>query len=137
MGFGEFLKSLAQVIGWALIILAFGLYVMFQEYLESLPKYIVVFGAILVLFFGLILVLYRNTSRVRSAKKEERVVEKIVHITPMDELKHDALALLAFGMIIIWVIFTGETINGNDLAQAGIAYLGVMLVRKIYKERYY
>lgn len=136
MGVGEFFKALAQVVGWGLLILAFGLYITFQEYLETLPRYIVIFGTILIIFIGLLLILYRSSSRTRTAKRDG-AVEKIVHITPIDELKHDVLALVAFGTALLWVTFTGGTLDGNDLAQAGIAYVSVMLVRKIYKERYY
>ena len=136
MGIADFFKALAQVVGWGLMILAFALYITFREYLEGLPRYIVIFGTLLILGLGLMLILYRNTSRVKVAKQQGEA-EKIVHISPMDELKHDVLALLTFGIVLLWVTFTGNTINGTDLAQATIAYLAVMLVRKIYRERYY
>lgn len=136
MGIREFFEAIAGLIGWALLIIAFGLYIAFREYFETIPKFIVVTGMILVIFIGVVLILLRNASRSRQAKAAGSY-ERIVHVSQFDEMKHDIVALLTFGLIITWILFTGNNIDGNDFAQAAIGYTGVMLVRKIYKERYY
>lgn len=137
MGVAEFFKALGRVVGWVMIIISFSVYTFFNEYLEEVPKFIVSFGIVIMLTLGIGLVLSRNASRVRSARKEGEVVEKIVHITPMDDMKHDILGLLAFIVVVGWIFLTKDTVDTNDLVQGGLAFVMVMLVRKIYREKLY
>lgn len=131
----DFLKKIINLIGWALIIISFGIYVRFQEYLTNVPKIITVLGMIIVLSMGIIMILYRSYKRLSEAEEiGGEIPDRVIHITPMDEFKHDILALLTAVIIIGLVFFKqGVFIDGTDLIQAGIAFLGVMLVRFIYR----
>lgn len=133
----EFIKMITYLLGWFLIIIAFAFYVLFQDYLVDVPNYIVIIGTMLIVTLGIGMITWRSYRKWQKAKDEGTGGEKMVIITPFDQFKHDLLALLTFGIVIVWVSFMGESITGLDVAQAVIAFLGVMLVRFIYRRSAY
>ena len=129
----DLIKYILNIIGWVLLIISFSLYFRYQDLIGNSSRAIILLANLILLTVAIGLILLRSYGRVRRARREA-TPDKVVRITPLDEFKHDAIALLTAGLIILAVYSSNYSggLNRVDFFQAGIGFLGVITLRKIY-----
>lgn len=127
------IKSILNITGWVLLTIGFVFYLRYQEIFVHAPRVIVFLGTLILIIFGLGLILFKSYASVRRAKREG-TIDKIARITPLDEFKHDVIALLTSGLILAVASFSKipTSLDVIDFMQAGIGFLGVIALRHIY-----